>query len=221
MRGGNKMRFLIVSGGEATDEFVENVIKRGGYDVILAADSGMDFLYRTKILPDIIVGDFDSVDPEVLEFFREHEEIDICALNPVKDDTDTEFAIRESIRRGATEITIIGGTGTRLDHVLGNISLLGIGLEEDVRMELLDANNRIRMTDHSVVLKKKQQYGKYLSLLPYSEKVTGVTLKGVKYPLDNYTMGVFNSLGISNEIVDAEASIELKSGRLLVIESRD
>ena len=200
------MRFLIVSGGEATDEFVENVIKRGGYDVILAADSGMDFLYRTKILPDIIVGDFDSVDPEVLEFFREHEEIDICALNPVKDDTDTEFAIRESIR---------------LDHVLGNISLLGIGLEEDVRMELLDANNRIRMTDHSVVLKKKQQYGKYLSLLPYSEKVTGVTLKGVKYPLDNYTMGGFNSLGISNEIVDAEASIELKSGRLLVIESRD
>ena len=221
MRGGNKMRFLIVSGGEATDEFVENVIKRGGYDVILAADSGMDFLYRTKILPDIIVGDFDSVDPEVLEFFREHEEIDICALNPVKDDTDTGFAIRESIRRGATEITIIGGTGTRLDHVLGNISLLGIGLEEDVRMELLDANNRIRMTDHSVVLKKKQQYGKYLSLLPYSEKVTGVTLKGVKYPLDNYTMGGFNSLGISNEIVDAEASIELKSGRLLVIESRD
>ena len=105
--------------------------------------------------------------------------------------------------------------------MLGNISLLGIGLEEDVRMELLDANNRIRMTDHSVVLKKKQQYGKYLSLLPYSEKVTGVTLKGVKYPLDNYTMGGFNSLGISNEIVDAEASIELKSGRLLVIESRD
>lgn len=215
------MRFLIVSGGEATDEFVEGVIKRGGYDVILAADSGMDFLYRTKILPDIIVGDFDSVDPEVLEFFREHEEIDICALNPVKDDTDTEFAIREAIRRGAHEITIIGGTGTRLDHVLGNISLLGIGLEEDVRMELLDANNRIRMTDHSVVLKKKQQYGKYLSLLPYSEKVTGVTLRGVKYPLDNYTMGGFNSLGISNEIVDEEASIELKSGRLLVIESRD
>ena len=88
------MRFLIVSGGEATDEFVENVIKRVGFDVILAADSGMDFLYRTKILPDIIVGDFDSVDPEVLEFFREHEEIDICALNTVKEDTDTEIANR-------------------------------------------------------------------------------------------------------------------------------
>ena len=160
------MKFLIVSGGEATDEFVEEVIKKGGFDVILAADSGMDFLYRTQILPDIIVGDFDSVEPKVLDFFREKEQIDICVLNPVKDDTDTEFAIREAIRRGATDITIIGGTGTRLDHVLGNISLLGIGLEEGVRMELLDAHNRIWMIDHSVTLKKKEQYGNYLSLIP-------------------------------------------------------
>ena len=196
------MKFLIVSGGEATDEFVEEVIKKGGFDVILAADSGMDFLYRTQILPDIIVGDFDSVEPKVLDFFREKEQIDICVLNPVKDDTDTEFAIREAIRRGATDITIIGGTGTRLDHVLGNISLLGIGLEEGVRMELLDAHNRIWMIDHSVTLKKKEQYGNYLSLIPYNGKVTGVTLKGLKYPLHDYTRGGFNSLGISNEIVD-------------------
>lgn len=215
------MKFLIVSGGEATDEFVEEVIKKGGFDVILAADSGMDFLYRTGILPDIIVGDFDSVDPKVLDFFGEHEHIDICALNPEKDDTDTEFAIREAIRRGASEITIIGGTGTRLDHVLGNICLLGIGLEEGVRMELLDAHNRIRMTDHSVVLKKKEQYGKYLSLVPYAEKVTGVTLTGLKYTLEDSVMGGFNSLGISNEIVDEEATVQFTSGRLLVIESRD
>lgn len=215
------MKFLIVSGGEATDEFVEEVIKKGGFDVILAADSGMDFLYRTGILPDIIVGDFDSVDPKVLDFFREHEHIDICALNPEKDDTDTEFAIREAIRRGASEITIIGGTGTRLDHVLGNICLLGIGLEEGVQMELLDAHNRIRMTDHSVVLKKKEQYGKYLSLVPYAEKVTGVTLTGLKYTLEDSVMGGFNSLGISNEIVDEEATVQFTSGRLLVIESRD
>ena len=215
------MKFLIVSGGSLNKEFVMKIVGQGRYDCILAADSGMNALYAAAVTPDIIIGDFDSADEKILAFFQQNKAIDFCTLNPEKDDTDTEFAIRESIRRGATEITIIGGTGTRLDHVLGNISLLGIGLEEDVRMELLDANNRIRMTDHSVVLKKKQQYGKYLSLLPYSEKVTGVTLKGVKYPLDNYTMGGFNSLGISNEIVDEEASIELKSGRLLVIESRD
>ena len=215
------MKFLIVSGGSLNKEFVTKVVGQGRYDRILAADSGMNALYAAAVKPDIIIGDFDSADKKILAFFQQNKEIDFCTLNPEKDDTDTEFAIRESIRRGADSITIIGGTGTRLDHVLGNISLLGIGLEEGVRMELLDAHNRICMIDHSVTLKKKEQYGNYLSLIPYNGNVTGVTLKGLKYPLHDYTMGGFNSLGISNEIVDDEASIELTSGQLLVIESRD
>ena len=212
---------MIVSGGSLNKEFVTKVVGQGRYDRILAADSGMNALYAAAVTPDIIIGDFDSADKKILAFFQQNKEIDFCTLNPEKDDTDTEFAIRESIRRGADSITIIGGTGTRLDHVLGNISLLGIGLEEGVRMELLDAHNRICMIDHSVTLKKKEQYGNYLSLIPYNGNVTGVTLKGLKYPLHDYTMGGFNSLGISNEIVDHEASIELTSGQLLVIESRD
>ena len=215
------MKFLIVSGGSLNKEFVTKVVGQGRYDRILAADSGMNALYAAAVTPDIIIGDFDSADKKILAFFQQNKEIDFCNLTPEKDDTDTEFAIRESIRRGADSITIIGGTGTRLDHVLGNISLLGIGLEEGVRMELLDAHNRICMIDHSVTLKKKEQYGNYLSLIPYNGNVTGVTLKGLKYPLHDYTMGGFNSLGISNEIVDDEASIELTSGQLLVIESRD
>ena len=215
------MKFLIVSGGSLNKEFVTKVVGQGRYDRILAADSGMNALYAAAVTPDIIIGDFDSADKKILAFFQQNKEIDFCTLNPEKDDTDTEFAIRESIRRGADSITIIGGTGTRLDHVLGNISLLGIGLEEGVRMELLDAHNRICMIDHSVTLKKKEQYGNYLSLIPYNGNVTGVTLKGLKYPLHDYTMGGFNSLGISIEIVDDEASIELTSGQLLVIESRD
>ena len=215
------MKFLIVSGGSLNKEFVTKVVGQGRYDRILAADSGMNALYAAAVTPDIIIGDFDSADKKILAFFQQNKEIDFCTLNPEKDDTDTEFAIRESIRRGADSITIIVGTETRLDHVLGNISLLGIGLEEGVRMELFDAPNRICMIDHSVTLKKKEQYGNYLSLIPYNGNVTGVTLKGLKYPLHDYTMGGFNSLGISNEIVDDEASIELTSGQLLVIESRD
>ena len=144
------MKFLIVSGGSLNKEFVTKVVGQGRYDRILAADSGMNALYAAAVTPDIIIGDFDSADKKILAFFQQNKEIDFCTLNPEKDDTDTEFAIRESIRRGADSITIIGGTGTRLDHVLGNISLLGIGLEEGVRMELLDAHNRICMIDHSV-----------------------------------------------------------------------
>ena len=142
-------------------------------------------------------------------------------LNPEKDDTDTEYAIREAIRRGAMEIVVIGATGTRIDDVLGNISLLGIGLEEQIKISLVDEHNRIRMINQPLTIRKAEQYGKYVSLIPFSEKVSGVTLRGLKYPLTDYTMGGFNSLGISNEIVSDEASISLSSGQLIVIESKD
>lgn len=215
------MKYLVVSGGHAKDDFVTEVIKQGGFELVVAADSGMDFLYRTGIMPDLIVGDLDSAKSDALDYFRQFEQIDMCVLNPQKDETDTEFAVRESIRRGADDITIVGGTGTRIDHVLGNVALLGIGLEENIRIRMLDEHNRVRMIDSPLVIKREEQYGKYISLVPYSDKVTGVTLVGLKYPLTDYTMGGFNSLGISNEIVEEEASISLTSGQLLVIESRD
>ena len=215
------MKFLIVSGGSLNKEFVTKVVGQGKYDRILAADSGMNALYAAAVTPDIIIGDFDSADEKILRFFQQNKAIDFCTLNPEKDDTDTEFAIRESIRRGADSITIIGGTGTRLDHVLGNISLLGIGLEEQVSMELLDEHNRIRMIQDTLILEKEIQYGKDVSLIPYGGDVQGITLRGFKYPLSDYTMGGFNSLGISNEIVDEKAVIELTRGSLLVIESHD
>lgn len=215
------MKFLIVSGGSLNKEFVMKIVGQGRYDRILAADSGMNALYAAAVTPDIIIGDFDSADEKILAFFQQNKAIDFCTLNPEKDDTDTEFAIRESIRRGADSITIIGGTGTRLDHVLGNISLLGIGLEEQVAMELLDEHNRIRMIQDALTLEKETQYGKYVSLIPYGGDVQEITLRGFKYLLSDYTMGGFNSLGISNEIVDNRAEIRFRSGILLVIESKD
>lgn len=215
------MKYLIVTGGETTDGFATEVIKNGGFEVIIAVDSGMERLYQTHIPPDIIVGDFDSVNPDTLEFFRQQEQIDICMLEPEKNDTDTEYAIREAIKRGAKDITIIGATGSRIDHALSNITLLGVGLESGVKISILDSKNRIYMIDAPVTIKKSKQYGRYVSLIPYFGEATGVTLSGFKYPLDNYTLGGFNSLGVSNEIVEEEAHIGLSSGYLIVIESRD
>jgi thiamine pyrophosphokinase len=120
-----------------------------------------------------------------------------------------------------TELTILGGIGTRMDHVLSNIALLGLGLENDVGIELVDEHNRVRMINQSLVISKKEQFGTYISLLPCSETVKNLTLTGFKYNLTDYTFGGFNSLGISNEIVDDVAEILFKEGILLVIESRD
>ena len=215
------MRVVIISGGHIDDVFALDWMKKNTYDCIIAADSGMNFLYRNGIVPDIIAGDFDSVDDDSLDEFSSLPDIEMLRLNPVKDDTDTEFVIREAIRRGATEITLLGATGTRLDHVLANVYLLGIGLEEGVSIEVIDAYNRIRMIDSVLEISKEKQFGDYVSILPVRGDAKGVTLEGMKYPLHDANVSCFSSLGVSNEIVVKKARISVKEGVLLVIESRD
>ena len=215
------MKYLLVTGGALEEKFAVDIIKNGGYEVIIAVDSGMDFCYKSHIMPDVIVGDFDSVNGEALEFFLGQEQMDVHRLNPEKDDTDTEYALRFAISKGATKITILGATGSRLDHVLGNITLLGVGIEKNVSIELLDPHNKIKMINSSLSIRKDERFGKYLSVMPISGKAMGVTITGVKYPLDNYDMCGFNTLGISNEIVDDVAAITVKDGIVLVVESKD
>ena len=220
------MKVVIISGGHVENAFALDWLQKNRYDLLIAADSGMNFLYRNQLMPDVRAGDFDSVKADVLEYFtagdtRMCANPEILRLNPVKDDTDTEFVIREAIRRGATHITILGGTGTRLDHVLGNVHLLGIGLSCGVEIEMMDAHNRIRMIKDKIILKKDEQFGLFVSILPFAGDAKGVTLKGFKYPLENAVVKSFSSLGISNEIVEEQATVQVEEGILLVIESRD
>jgi len=215
------MRVVIISGGHIDDMFAVDWLKKNKYDCMIAADSGMNFLHRNGIVPDIIAGDFDSVGNESLAYYQELNDVQVLRLNPIKDDTDTEFVIREAIRRGAKEITLLGATGTRLDHVLANVYLLGIGLEEAVSIELVDKHNRIRMIDTGLEIKKEEQFGDFVSVLPVKGDAKGVTLEGMKYVLRDADIRCFSSLGVSNEIVDEVAKLSLKEGALLVIESRD
>lgn len=220
-RRSESMKFVIISGGYIDDAFVLDWLQKNKYDFMIAADSGMNFLHRNHIVPDVIAGDFDSVDSESLEAFSEMNGVEMFRLNPIKDDTDTEFVIREAIRRGATEITLLGATGTRLDHVLANVYLLGIGLETGVSIELIDAHNRIRMIEDSLEIFKVEQFGGFVSVLPVKGDARGVTLEGMKYPLVKADIACFSSLGISNEIVEEKAKISVRQGTLLVVESRD
>ena len=141
-------------------------------------------------------------------------------LNPEKDDTDSECALQIALDHGADHIIIIGATGTRIDHVLGNISLLGKAMSEGKMAELLDTHNRIRMINNELEIEKNKQYGKYVSIIPVC-KNNKITLEGFKYPLKDYTFEGFNTLGISNEIVDDIAKITVNEGQYIVIESKD
>ena len=218
------MKILIVTGGSIQDGFTLDFIKKEKYDVKIAVDKGLEFFSRNELWPDYIVGDFDSADTSVLKKYPEEK---IIRLNPMKDDTDTEHALRMALSMNCASIDVIGATGTRLDHVLGNIQLLGIALKAGVECNMVDANNRIRLINKETVLKKEEQFGKYVSLIPYTPQVTGLTLEGFLYPLKDHTMSCFymeNAApisGISNEIVSTEARIIIKSGILVLIESRD
>ena len=212
---------VIIAGGEIDDSFGREWLLKERPDYLIAADSGMEFLKRIGKKPDLLLGDFDSVSDGTLAYFQRQDDIEWRRLNPVKDDTDTEAAVRFAVERGVKELTLLGATGSRLDHVLSNIAMLGIGLEAGISMQIVDANNRIQMVASGIKIKKESQYGTYVSLVAYSKEVTHVYLKGFKYPLSDYCLKSFTSIGISNEITAEEAEICFKDGILLVIESRD
>lgn len=214
-------KVLIISGGKIEEPFAFDYISSHKFNLIIAADSGIEFLYRHQMKPDILVGDFDSADENIVAFYREDSEVEFREFQPEKDDTDTEIAILLAVERGAEEVHLLGGTGSRIDHMMANVALLGLLLERQIPAFLVDAQNRVRLINQRTVLQKDTQYGDYVSLLPFMGDVTGLTLTGFKYPLLDFTMGGCHSIGISNEIKEPEAVIAMKSGCLLVVESKD
>lgn len=212
---------MIVSGGKIEDSFAKEYVEQRKFDVVIAADSGIEFLYHHKLDPHILVGDFDSADEKIVTYYKSNPDIEFREFQPEKDDTDTEIAIRLAIERGAREVHLLGATGGRIDHMMANIGLLGLLLEQGIPAFLVDAKNRIRMIDQKTVLRKESQHGDFVSLLPFMGDVTGLTLTGFKYPLFNFTMGGCRSIGISNEIEEEEAVITMSTGRLIVMESKD
>ncbi|MCI8584319.1 MAG: thiamine diphosphokinase [Lachnospiraceae bacterium] len=219
---GNIVHTLIISGGSIEVDLALLLLEKN-YDHIIAVDGGLGFCMEQKIRPTRIVGDFDTLPPKILKWYREHTKIEIRKYNPVKDATDTQIAVELALELGSQEITILGGTGTRLDHVLGNIQTLYMALEKGVDCRILDGHNRIRLIRERWVIKRAEQYGTYFSLIPYTEEVYGVTLKGAKYPLRDYHFTIFGtgSLGVSNEIMEEQVEISIKKGILILIESKD
>ena len=214
-------RVLIVSGGSIDDAFVLDLLEKNGYETVIACDSGMEFFRRNGLYPDLILGDFESADRNTVDYFKEQTKVRLEQFPAQKDWTDTELAVRRGLELEPEHMDLVGATGTRLDHVLGNLQLLALGLEAGVQIFLMDAHNRIRLADRPLKLTKSEQYGDFISLIPYGGEVSGLTLKGMKYPLDGATLRQDVTLGISNEIVDDEALIFFTEGKLYVMETKD
>jgi thiamine pyrophosphokinase len=216
------MKTLIISGGQIDKEFFDKFVLENDFEYIIGVDKGIEMCYQCNLIPSILMGDFDSVKSDVLKYYEENENIEIQRFRPEKDDTDTQMAINWAIHIGSSEIAMIGATGSRIDHLLGNIQCLYKALENDVKCYIIDKNNKIELLKASQKIQKSKQYGNFLSLLALTDNVTKLTLNGFKYPLNEYTLTNHSGgFGVSNEIVDEDAEIIFQTGILIMIQSKD
>lgn len=211
------MKVIIISGGsppskQLFDKTAEN------FDLLICADKGADFLYKFNIIPDFIVGDCDSMDPAALDFFIK-KGCNFKRFPKDKDFTDTELAFKLAVEKKADEIIFLGCTGTRIDHVLGNIGILLRCTEYKINARITDDYNTIYFTDKPLTIKGKE--GSYFSLQAFSGSVYGLTIENAKFPLYNYTLSAGDPRTISNEFKDKPVNIIFKSGKLLIMLSHD
>ena len=188
-------------------------------DLCIAADIGAENAKLLGDTPEIIVGDFDSAKLENLK--KDFPKAEITVVPAEKDFTDTELAIETAVHKGATEIVIIGGLDGRLDHTLTNISLLENLTKSGFYVTITNGKNKIRYIEATSTIIPRS-YFKYLSLIPRTEKIKGVTILGCKYTLENATLNKSSQgFTISNEITENCAFIAVKKGGLLIVESSD
>lgn len=140
---------------------------------------------------------------------------------PEKNETDSELALRIALSKQPTEIIILGATGGRMDHTIGNIHLMYQCMKQGIPCAIYDEWNKIQLIQNETVLDKKTSYGTYVSFLPFFESAQGVTLKGFRYPLTDANLEKGTTLAISNEIEAESASVVVEKGVLICIESKD
>ena len=205
---GHNGRCVIVGGADINDYgFIRKALRPDDY--VVFCDCGLKHMAHLRAEPGLIVGDFDSHEKPLLD-------VETIVLPREKDDTDTVFAVKEAVRRGYDEFLLIGVVGARLDHTLGNLSIL-------LYLDALGKKGRI-IDDYSemeIVSDKAVQVGEcfsFFSLLNISGCARGITITGAKYPLEDAEISCEYQYGISNEVLPGEiAEISVREGRLLLI----
>lgn len=212
---------MIFSGGIIEQSFALEEYEKRKPKIVIGVDRGVEFLYRNTILPTHIVGDFDSVNPEVIDYYKKDTNIPVRQFDPVKDASDTEIAIRLAIELGVEELYILGGTGTRLDHVWANIQTLKVAHDAGMNAYIMDKYNRISLVEQKITLSKENAYGPFFSVFPLGETVSDFSIRGAKYPLENHTLYPYDSLTVSNQFSENEVHIVFPKGIVILMETRD
>ena len=179
-------------------------------DLEIAADAGLRLCRQLGRTPDLVLGDFDSMDVSEAP-------ADALRVPVEKDDTDTGLALREGLRRGCREFFIYGGTGgRRLDHTLANLQSLAFLRENGARGWLYDRDFVYTVIkNETLTLRREVDWG-LVSLFALGDRARGVTLTGLQYPLDHAELTCAFPLGVSNHFAEERAAVTVEDGLLLV-----
>lgn len=183
---------------------------------VICADSGYRHAQRLGIVPDIIMGDFDSYDGELPEG------VEVIRTVPEKDDTDTLMAVKKAIELGYKTIFLFGALGgKRFEHTVANIQTMIYAHEHGCRIYICgdDSKLRTQSAEDGEVKYVNNSNGKYISVFALTESVDIEYMRGLKYPLENYRMVQSFPIGVSNEITAEKACIKVKSGIALIVET--
>ncbi len=203
-------RCVIVGGADINNyERVRKSLRKD--DFVVYCDSGLKHMQWLAAKPDLVVGDFDSHENPKLD-------VETIVLPCEKDDTDTVFAVKEMLQRGCDEFVLIGVVGGRLDHTIGNVSILlyldsvgknGVIIDDYSEMEIVSSEAAFVDDSYS-----------FFSLLNISGTAKGVTIENAKYPLESAEITCEYQFGISNEVIPGKtAKIKISEGKLLLIKT--
>jgi len=206
------MTALIMANGEYGDTDWYR-LRLQNFDYIICADGGTNWANKFEITPNMIVGDMDSIKEEV-HIKMENKKVKFNKFSSDKDFTDTYLAMDILYRKGFKDITIWGGTGSRIDHSLANILSAASFVNCGVNIQFESPMLTVYFVNYELII--HGNIGDTVSILALGEKACGVSLSGFKYQLEKATLDVYKPIGISNVISDTKSLIKVESGLLSV-----
>lgn len=200
----NKKCYIVGAGDNSGTNFTKK-----DNELVIAVDGGLQILQDMNIIPDIIIGDFDS-----LGYVPDGENVIKHEIK--KDDTDTMLAVKYAIENGYNDIEIFGGTGGRIDHTIANLQTMLFASQKGVSIKMIDATNEyVVITDSDIELMEPK--GKGLAVFAMGGIASGVNIRNAEYMAENITLKPDNPMGVSNSFIGKKVEISVDNGSLLII----